>query len=153
MTTAQYVIVFVVRPAASGHEVLLGFRAEGRYMGGTWQLITGSIEPNESAWQAALREVAEETGLPARELYRLSPVTQFYRADLDAICTAPMFCVLTDDAAEPTINPEHTSLQWVDVTAAADRLMWPTDLAALAQLREQILSVGAAKPHLRLPIS
>ncbi|MGC4033811.1 MAG: NUDIX domain-containing protein [Tepidisphaeraceae bacterium] len=150
MKTIQYVIAYVVRPTASGHELLLGLRAEGRYMGGTWQLITGGIEPNETAWQAAVREVAEETGLPVRELYRLSPVTQFYRADLDAICVAPMFCAIVDANAKPTINPEHTSLQWVDVHTAAERLMWPTDLAALSQLKTEILENGRTKPFLRI---
>lgn len=122
-------------------------------MGGTWQLITGGIEPNETAWQAAVREVGEETGLPVRELYRLSPMTQFYRADLDAICVAPMFCVMTDTNAEPTINPEHTSLAWVDIDVATDRLMWPTDLSALSQLKAEILENGRTKPYLHIELS
>ena len=150
MQTIHYVSVFVVRPAAGGHEVLMGLRAEGRYMGGTWQLITGGIEPNETAWKAALREVNEETGLAVRELYRLSHVTQFYRVDNDAICVAPMFCAITDTAAEPTINPEHTSLRWVPIANAAGRLMWPGDRLALEQVRREVLADGVAKPHLRI---
>ena len=150
MQTIQYVAVFVVRPAASGHELLLGLRAEGRYMGGTWQLITGGIEPNETAWQAALREVDEETDLVVRELYRLSHLTQFYRVDNDAICVAPMFCAVVDEGAETTMNPEHTSLQWVPIAEAAARLMWPGDRAALEQVRSEIIGNGQAKPHLRI---
>src|SRR4051812_43452616 len=91
MNTTYYVIVFVIRPAANGHEILLGRRAEGRYLGGTWQLITGAIEPDETAWQAGIREVREETGLAIQEMYRLSHLTQFYRPDIDSICVAPMF--------------------------------------------------------------
>lgn len=152
MQTIYYVAVLVIRPTDIGHELLMGLRAEGRYMGGTWQLITGSIEPNETAWQAALREVGEETGLVVRELYRLSHVTQFYRVDADAICVAPMFCAIVDAAAEPTINPEHTSLRWVPITEAAARLMWPGDRMALEQVRTDVLADGPAKPHLRIEL-
>ena len=152
MRTVYYVSVLVVRPAAGGHELLLGRRAEGRYMGGTWQLITGGIEPGETAWQAAVREVGEETGLTVGELYRLAVVTQFYRVDNDAICIAPMFCAVVREGAAVTINPEHTHLEWTPLATAASRLMWPTDHEAIRQVQTVILTDFPAKPHLRVPL-
>ena len=153
MNTTYYVIVFVIRPAATGHEILLGRRAEGRYLGGTWQLITGSIEPNETAWQAGIREVREETGLAIYEMYRLSHLTQFYRPDIDSICVAPMFAAFVDALAEPAINPEHTHLEWVPIHAASDRLTWPGDHTALDQIKQFILADHPIKPHLRTPLA
>ena len=151
MRTIFYVSVLVVRPSAAGHELLLGRRAEGRYMGGTWQLITGGIEPRETAWQAAVREVREETGLAITDLFRLAEnVMQFYRADVDAMCVAPMFCALVAADAVVTIDPEHTHLEWVPIDTAAARLMWPGDRSALAQVRSEILADGPAKPYLRI---
>ncbi|MDB5327956.1 MAG: hydrolase [Phycisphaerales bacterium] len=152
MTTTYYVIVFVIRPNGHSYEVLLGRRAEGRYLGGTWQLITGSIEPNETAWQAGVREVREETGLEIGAMYRVSHLTQFYRPDIDSICVAPMFAAFVEASVEPTINPEHTHLEWVSIDAAAERLTWPGDLTALEQIRQFILADHPIKPHLRVPL-
>ncbi len=85
MNQKTYSIIFIIRPAGGSHEFLLARRSEGRYMGGTWQLISGGIEADETAWQAALREMDEETGLKPLELYRLSHLTHFYRPDNDSL--------------------------------------------------------------------
>lgn len=152
MRTIHYVSVFVVRQAGDDYELLLGLRAPGRYMGGTWQLITGGIEPGETAWQAAVREVKEETGCSAQELFRLSQVTQFYRADIDALCIAPMFCAMLAANADFAINSEHTHMEWTPLALAAERLMWPGDRTALGEVQSQILGNGPAKIHLRINI-
>ena len=36
-----------------------------------WQGVAGKIEKNELAWQAALRELKEETGLTAKRMFCL----------------------------------------------------------------------------------
>ena len=152
MQTIYYVSVFVVRPTGSSHELLLGRRAPDLYMGGTWQLISGGIEPGETGWQAALREVREESGLAVSELYRLSQMTQFYRADRDCICIAPMFAAIVAADARVVINPEHTELSWVAIESAEARLMWPGDRTALAELRDTVLGNGPAKPYMKILI-
>jgi 8-oxo-dGTP pyrophosphatase MutT (NUDIX family) len=48
----------VVRPAGAGHEVCLV--SDGRY----WGFPKGLIETGETAEEAALREISEETGIP-----------------------------------------------------------------------------------------
>ncbi|MGZ4384389.1 MAG: NUDIX domain-containing protein, partial [Gaiellaceae bacterium] len=56
-----YVSVF--RRGESGLEALL-LRYAPDY-GGYWHVVAGAVEPGESADQAALRELREETGLTA----------------------------------------------------------------------------------------
>ena len=46
------------------HQVLLLERADAP---GFWQSVTGSQDPGETLWETAVREVAEETGLDARQ--------------------------------------------------------------------------------------
>ncbi|MGN6627594.1 MAG: NUDIX hydrolase [Tepidisphaeraceae bacterium] len=152
MQTLSYVSVLVLRPAQGSHELLLGRRAEGRYLGGTWQLITGSIEPAETAWQAALREVREETGLALKSLYRLPQVAQFYRSDVDALCIVPMFAGFVAAGAEATLDPEHTHLEWIALEQAPARLMWPSDRTALEQVQSLVLNDPRSREALAIPI-
>lgn len=150
MRQVYYVVNLILRPANPGFELLMARRAEGKYMGGTWQLISGGIEANETAWEAGLREIREETGLVPREYYRLSTLTQFYRPDNDSLNTAPMFCAIVDANAEVSINEEHTAYAWIGLEDAAAKLMWPSDRAALGEVREVILTSQPATRYMRI---
>ena len=82
----------VVRRAyAGGHEFLQLRRAAGDFMGGTWQNIYGGIREGETAWQAAIRELHEETGLKPLEFYQLDTVNTFYLATDDCDLELPGF--------------------------------------------------------------
>lgn len=65
--------VLVVVHTRAG-EVLLLERVSPR---GWWQSVTGSLEPGETPRQAAVRELAEETGLAAEGLVDLGLVQRF----------------------------------------------------------------------------
>jgi 8-oxo-dGTP pyrophosphatase MutT (NUDIX family) len=60
--------VLVRRSAGGQPEVCLV--NDGRY----WGLPKGNLEPGESALQAAVREVSEETGIPAQDLSLVAPL-------------------------------------------------------------------------------
>lgn len=152
MIHLYYVVVLVVRPRAGGYQLLLARRAEGKYMGGTWQLISGGLKSDETAWEGALREMREETGLTPSGFYRLSTLASFYRPDNDSLNTAPMFCAFVDENAIVTLNPEHSEFEWVDLDAAQSRLMWPNDRQALAEVRDILLGGGSTREYLRIPI-
>lgn len=152
MIHVYYVVVLIIRPHGAGHQLLMARRADDKYMGGTWQLISGRLESDEMAWQGALREMREETGLTPSEFYRLSTVTTFYRPDNDSLNTAPMFCALVEGDAVVKINSEHTAFEWVNMDEVASRLMWPGDQQALGEVRSVILDDGLAKEYMRISI-
>ncbi|HSJ54693.1 MAG TPA: NUDIX domain-containing protein, partial [Anaerolineae bacterium] len=57
------VSVYVLRPdPREGWRILL-LRRAGEHLPGLWSQVAGGIESGERGWQAALRELAEETGL------------------------------------------------------------------------------------------
>jgi ADP-ribose pyrophosphatase YjhB (NUDIX family) len=65
--------------------VLLGRRAEGRFLGGRWCLPGGFIEYGEDFLSAGLREVREETGLDVRIESILSVVSNFLTPKLHTL--------------------------------------------------------------------
>src|SRR4051812_31319840 len=114
MRIHHYVSCFVARPSANGsHEFLQVLRVRGKYMGETWQLVTGGIDDGETAWQAALRELQEETGLVPFEFYQVDVMNTFYLAATDTISMSPMFCAMVAADANVTLNHEHTDFRWV----------------------------------------
>jgi len=152
MQHRHFISVFLLRPNGKSYDVLLGRRAPDKYMGGTWQLITGAIEPGETAWQAVLRETREETDLRVTELFRLSTLTHFYHPDLDALFFGMMFCGFVELGAVERLNAEHTALQWVSFDEARRRLIWAADFTALDEVQNQIVHDGPRKPHLRIAL-
>jgi dATP pyrophosphohydrolase len=110
------VSVVLIRAAPGGHEVLLLRRT--RTLTGEWCQVAGAIEPNETAWQAALREVREETGLVPLALYSADICEQFYEADRDAISLLPVFVGLVAEDAEVVLNAEHSEHRWLSVEEA-----------------------------------
>ena len=110
------VSVVLLREVACRHEVLLLRRT--RSLRGEWCQVAGAIEPDETAWQAALREVEEETGLVPRALYSADLCEQFYEADRDAISLLPVFVGLVAADAAVTLNPEHSEHRWLGVEDA-----------------------------------
>jgi dihydroneopterin triphosphate diphosphatase len=150
----EMITVYVVRPDDSGsHEFLQLRRRENDYLGGTWQAISGGIEPEEIAWQAALREVKEEAGLTPLQFYRLGVVNPFYIAAHDTLWISISFCAIVGREATVTLNDEHTDFRWVRRDEIDANFMWPTDRLAVRELCRDILDDGAAKPFLRIPLN
>src|ERR1700691_2617017 len=87
---------YVARPAADGvgHEFLQLRRSKDDYMGGTWQAVYGQCEKEESPVAAVVRELHEEAGLIASELYRLDQVSVFYIASTNTMWHCVPFCAI-----------------------------------------------------------
>lgn len=113
--------------------VLLQHRVAWSHFGGTWGLPGGALQLGESAVQGALREAAEEAGVPEDALrVRCTSVL-----DLDiwsyttVIATARPFEAVISD-------PESVALEWVPVGEVGDRPLHPGFAAAWETLRESL---------------
>lgn len=143
---------FVVRGKPRDAEFLQVRRAPDDYMGDTWQQVYGCAEPGELAWQAALRELREETGLAPAEFYRLGTVNTFYIPPQDCIFHCPVFCAIVAPDAAVQLNAEHTAFRWIPRNQIEQALMWPGEKTAVVELMREILDNGASKPYLRIPV-
>jgi dATP pyrophosphohydrolase len=91
-------------------------------------LANGGRSPARSrrakAWEAALREVHEETNLTCERLYSADICAQFYEADRDAISILPVFFGFVDADATVLINHEHSECRWVSFETALGMVLF-----------------------------
>jgi dATP pyrophosphohydrolase len=144
----------VVRPHAGGtsHEFLQLRRSADDYMGGTWQIVRGTALPDEPAWRAALRELAEETGLVPAEFYKLSLLESFHLVPGETVWHVPSFVAVVPPDAEVRLNDEHDSLRWVPRDRIDAETMWAGERLVLAEVMREICDGGLAKAHLRVAL-
>lgn len=152
MPTGRYDMagVWVSRKRGPTWEHLQLLRAPGRYMPGVWSLCRGGIEPGETAVEAALRELREETGLTPPALYRMGTLEQFYTSDGDTVWHVPFFFAAVDADAAVRLNPEHTAFRWVSDGDAETLLTWPSELQLLAEVRRFHLADHPTRPVMRV---
>ena len=121
-------------------------------MGGAWSTVRGRVEPGETGWVAALRELKEEAGLTPREFYQLDTVDIFYLHGDDTIWHCPGFCAIVERGAKITLNSEHDDFRWIDRSRIDREFLWPGERAQLLELCREILDNGPAKSYLRIQI-
>ena len=135
---ADIVECWLFRVGADGRvQVLLMRRSRGRIFEGLWQPVTGRPEEGETAPLAALREVAEETGLGRGDIevvYTLDQVVQLYSPARNGIAHAVLFAARVRPDAVATISDEHDAQRWVDAEEAAALAIWPAYRESLARI-------------------
>lgn len=104
-------------------EFLLLRRGPDVTYAGQWRMIGGKIEKGEAAWQTALREILEETGLHPTRLWVIPSLNTFYEWQDDRVNIIPAFGAQV--SGEPNLNGEHDDYRWIPPDEAADLLQWP----------------------------
>lgn len=135
--------VYVLRPTASGWDVLCLRRAPDERSAGTWETVHGHIQEGERPVDAAVRELAEETGLDAERFYNLSRVESFYLHRQDVVALIPVFCALVPRGAAARLSAEHDAWEWLSPERAGARFAWPREGRALADALALLGSGGA----------
>jgi dATP pyrophosphohydrolase len=131
-------------------EFLLLLRAPHTRLGGTWQAVHGGIEAGETAQQAALRELREETGLRPEALWQLERVNTFFMARDDCVMLCPGFAAEVAAAAPLRLSDEHTGSRWLSPPDAQAAFIWPGQRRAVREIMTEIIPGGASADALRI---
>jgi len=132
--SVSLVDVFVLRGQGATLECLVLRRGTGGRCPGSWETVHGHIEAGETPAEAAMRELAEETGTTPLRLYNLSRVEAFYQHKRDEIALIPVFAAFVAADAPVRVGAEHDRFEWLAVRDAAERFAWPREGRALADV-------------------
>ena len=102
---------------------LLLKRAKTKIYEHLWQGVAGKIEAGETSWEAAIRELKEETGFEPVRIFVADHVSKFYEAHGDWVNMVPVFGIEVEDE-EVKLSDEHCEFKWVDFNTAHQTLIW-----------------------------
>lgn len=145
------VSVVALRGTGEQTQMLVARRASA-YLRGVWSYIAGHVISGEQGWQAARRELAEETGLVPLELYATSFCEQFYLAQSNSIEIVPAFVARIADGAAVRLNAEHSAYRWVSLEEAAALLPFGSQRDLLDYIRREFIGRSPSE-FLRIALS
>lgn len=145
---APIVSVIVLRPGKAGPEVLLMRRVNRPR--GAWCQVAGKVKPGETAWQAALRELREETGLVPERFFSGDTVEMFYEPPLDRVIIGPVFVAMVPAGSDPRPNAEHDAAEWLGFPEAIARVAFTGQRRVLREIEETFVTFT---PHPDLEIA
>jgi len=105
-------------------EFLLLKRSPEQYYPNLWQMVTGKIKETETAFNAALREIKEETRLTPEKFWVAPTINSFYSPDKDYICLLPVFAAKVKYNSKAILSKEHVEYKWVNPEEAKKLLAW-----------------------------
>ena len=105
-----------------------------KYLKGTWQQISGRIEPGETGWRAALREIREETGLVPSRFYSANETEVFYEPRQNCINVIPVFVGFVEADARIVLSAEHDEFRWVTAEEAKEVLPFGGQAATIQRI-------------------
>jgi dATP pyrophosphohydrolase len=122
-------------------ECLILQRASGvELYPGLWQILTGKIQQDETAIQAVLREIKEETRLNPLSLYSLNSLSRFYEPTDNSIYLVPLFLAVVPYSARVVLNPkEHDRYKWCNFQEALNTLTWHQHRRSLTHVRREFI--------------
>lgn len=139
--------VFVFRCVRERIQFLLLRRGPTLQMAGSWQSIHGRVDREETAVDAAIRQVRQCTGFEAETIYSADYVSQFYDPSRDSIMLAPSFAVLIESRSQPRVSAEFDDYAWCDLEETTARLAMSSHRWAIRHIHD-VIALGGREADL-----
>ncbi len=118
---------------------------------GLWQIVSGGIEPGEKAYEAAYREIKEETSLTPIALYNTPLTNTFYFYTSDSVNVSPVFAAEVDPGDQVRLSKEHKEFRWLNEDDAVSLLVWPGQKNAIRIIHDFIILKNPSREFMRIP--
>lgn len=133
------VATVLIKRTESDDKVLL-LKRDTSVLRDVWCYIGGGIEEGEKAWEAALREVKEETGITNLPLYSSNQFDKIYSPEENYIYIAPVFVGYVDESQKVNLNYEHSDYKWVSFKEACDTVSIPGNEEVLLSIEKHFVN-------------
>jgi len=137
-TRVRVIDAYVYKRTKSGLKFLLLKRSPGKIYEKLWQCVSGKIENDEAAWETAVRELKEETGLKPVKIFTADHISSFYEATFDCLNLVPVFGIEVDNT-EVVLSDEHSAFDWVTFKKAESRLVWSGQKSGIKAVFEMLI--------------
>jgi len=137
--TIRVVDCYVFRQTDDGLKFLLLKRNQDKLYEHLWQGVAGKIEGDETASEAAIRELREETRLEPVRMFVADHVSRFYESHQDRINLVPVFGIEVD-SVEVKLSEEHVDYKWVDIYEALDTLVWRGQKEGIQTIYDMVMN-------------
>jgi dATP pyrophosphohydrolase len=135
------ILVFPYQVHADTIRVLIGKRSDA----GFWQGISGGGEDNESAIEAAKRELDEEASLIGEDWLQLDSKCMLPKVTYtnneqwhDHKYVIPEYTFMTRVQSEGTLSEEHTEFRWLSFSDASERVKYDSNRIALWEMEQRL---------------
>ena len=113
-----------------------------------WQAISGGVEDDETLIETVKREVFEETGIEANDIFELSSVSSIPVVNITGkfswgndvyVVTEHSFGVFTENS-DIKLSSEHKQYEWFTFDEAYEKLEFDSNKTALWELNQRLLN-------------
>lgn len=126
-------------------------RSSEKIYGGSWRMVGGKIADGEKAYETAIRELREETGLTPLRFWTVNYINSFYEAAHDRVNVIPVFAAeVTSDTVR--LSEEHVGSAWLPFEAACEKLAWPAQKEGLRMIRDFIIPGKAVAEFMEIAL-
>ncbi len=131
MEVTTGVIIFILRKLDNDCQILFLKRSGGQFEGQWWP-VAGTCEQGEQPVKTVIRELSEETGLSASEIYLFGRDVKH----LNGVSKLESFVVFVPPESQVKLNYEHSEFRWASVQEAIEIV--PESVRARVQHVEHI---------------
>ena len=104
-----------------------------------WCYIGGSIEEGETAVDAIIREIKEETSITELTLYSANLFDQIFSPLENYIYVAPVFVGFVKESQTVNLNDEHSEYQWLPINKALKKVSLPGNEEVLRSIERNFI--------------
>jgi len=140
MTGKKLIDVYPYKMTEDTPLFLLLKRAGGKIYQGQWRMIGGKVKENETYWQAAGRELKEETNFNPQKFWSVPTVNHFYEASSDQILIIPAFGAEVVSDKIPVLDDEHIDFKWIVAKDVKSHIIWPEQIRIIHLIHDLIVN-------------